>query len=156
MAAARDIVIIGGGHNALVTAFYLARKGHKPLVVERRVIVGGAAVTEEFHPGFRCSALAHAAGPILPAIAKDMDLARHGLHAAEPAVRLFAPSPDGRALRSTTLRNITASSRRSIAPPESSAACNRSRRPTSASLRATMSGNSLSSAAESEASAKKK
>ena len=97
-AAARDIVIIGGGHNALVTAFYLARKGRKPLVLERRPIVGGCAVTEEFHPGFRCSTLAHAAGPLLPAIAKDMDLARHGLQLIEPAVRLFAPSLDGRAL----------------------------------------------------------
>jgi phytoene dehydrogenase-like protein len=97
-AAARDIVIIGGGHNALVTAFYLARKGRKPLVLERRSIVGGCAVTEEFHPGFRCSTLAHAAGPLLPAIAKDMDLARHGLQTLEPPVRVFAPALDGRAL----------------------------------------------------------
>lgn len=98
MAAVRDIVIIGGGHNALVAAFYLARKGYKPLVLERRPIVGGAAVTEEFHPGFCCSTLAHAAGPLLPEIVAGMQLARHGLQITEPAVRLFAPSPDGRAL----------------------------------------------------------
>ncbi|MGC1911264.1 MAG: FAD-dependent oxidoreductase, partial [Candidatus Acidiferrales bacterium] len=83
MAPARDIVIIGGGHNALVTAFYLARKGAKPLVLERRAIVGGAAVTEEFHPGFRCSTVAHAGGPPLSAIVEDMQLARHGLERLE-------------------------------------------------------------------------
>ena len=55
VAAVREIVIVGGGHNALVAAFYLAQKGLKPLVLERRAMVGGAAVTEEFHPGFRCS-----------------------------------------------------------------------------------------------------
>ena len=62
----RDIVIIGGGHNGLVTAFYLAKAGFKPLVLERRAQVGGAAITDEFHPGFRCSTLAHTAGPIRP------------------------------------------------------------------------------------------
>ncbi|MGH9734839.1 MAG: phytoene desaturase family protein [Candidatus Acidiferrales bacterium] len=95
MAAAREIVIIGGGHNALVTAFYLARKGLKPLVVERRAIVGGAAVTEEFHPGFRCSTLAHAGGPPLASIVSDMQLARHGLQKLESPVRIFAPTPYG-------------------------------------------------------------
>lgn len=99
MAPARDIVILGGGHNALVTAFYLAKKGFKPLVLERRAIVGGAAVTEEFHPGFRCSTLAHAAGPLLPEIGSDMQLARHGLKMIDPDTQLFAPAPDGRALR---------------------------------------------------------
>lgn len=98
MAAKRDIVILGGGHNALVAAFYLAQKGFKPLVLERRAVVGGAAVTEEFSPGFRCSTLAHSAGPLLPSIARDMQLARQGLQMIEPSVRLFAPSPDGRAL----------------------------------------------------------
>jgi phytoene dehydrogenase-like protein len=98
MGAARDIVIIGGGHNALVTAFYLARKGFSPLILERRPIVGGAAVTEEFHPGFRCSTLAHAGGPPLASIAADMQLARHGLQKLESPVRIFAPTPDGPAL----------------------------------------------------------
>ena len=98
MAAQRDIIILGGGHNALVTAFYLAKKGHKPLILERRSVVGGAAVTEEFHPGFKCSTVAHAGGPPLAAIVKDMQLARHGLEKLESPVRVFAPSPDGRAL----------------------------------------------------------
>jgi phytoene dehydrogenase-like protein len=95
---AREIVIVGGGHNALVTAFYLARKGLKPLVLERRSIVGGAAVTEEIHPGFRCSTVAHAGGPPHPAIVRDMQLAKHGLEKLESPARLFAPSADGRAL----------------------------------------------------------
>jgi phytoene dehydrogenase-like protein len=98
VAAAREIVIIGGGHNALVAAFYLAKKGLRPLVLERRTIVGGAAVTEEFHPGFRCSTLAHSGGPPLASILKDMQLARHGLERLESPIRLFAPTPDGRAL----------------------------------------------------------
>ena len=95
MAAQRDIVILGAGHNALVTAFYLAKKGHKPFVLERRDVVGGSAVTEEFFPGFKLSTVAHASGPLLSEIANDMQLARHGLQMIEPAARLFAPSPDG-------------------------------------------------------------
>ena len=108
MAALRDIVIIGGGHNALVTAFYLARKGFKPLILERRPIIGGAAVTEEFHPGFRCSTLAHAGGPPLPSIAADMQLVRHGLQKLESPVRIFAPTPDGPALTLFTDRKRSA------------------------------------------------
>ncbi len=98
MAETREIVILGGGHNALVAAFYLAKRGLKPLVLERRAVVGGAAVTEEFYPGFRCSTVAHAGGPPLPSILRDMQLAKHGLVKLESPVRLFAPSPDGRAL----------------------------------------------------------
>jgi phytoene dehydrogenase-like protein len=98
VAAAREIVILGAGHNALVAAFYLAQKGLKPLVLERRAMAGGAAVTEEFHPGFRCSTVAHAGGPPLPSIVRDMQLSKHGLETLESPVRLFAPSLDGRAL----------------------------------------------------------
>lgn len=98
MPEAHDIVIIGGGHNGLVTAFYLAKAGFKPLVLERRAQPGGAAVTEEFHPGFRCSTLAHAAGPILPEIVRAMDLARHGLKLISPDAGVTALSPDGRAM----------------------------------------------------------
>jgi len=98
VAAARDVVIVGGGHNALVTAFYLAKKGLKPLVLERRPIVGGAAVTEEFHPGFRCSTLAHAGGPPLAQIVADMQLGKHGLQKLESPVRIFAPTPNGNSL----------------------------------------------------------
>jgi phytoene dehydrogenase-like protein len=97
-APGRDIVIIGGGHNGLVTAFYLAKAGYKPLVLERSAQVGGAAVTDEFHPGFRCSTLAHAAGPILPSVARDMQLEKHGLRLITPDVCVTALSPDGRAL----------------------------------------------------------
>jgi phytoene dehydrogenase-like protein len=98
MSDARDVVVIGGGHNGLVTAFYLAKAGYKPLVLERRAQPGGAAITEEFHPGFRCSILAHAAGPIRPDIVRDMQLEKHGLRLITPDVGVVALSPDGRAL----------------------------------------------------------
>jgi phytoene dehydrogenase-like protein len=98
MAETRDVIIIGGGHNGLVTAFYLARGGFKPLVLERRALTGGAAITEEFSPGFSCSTLAHSAGPLLPEIVADMQLARHGLKFITPEVAVTALSPDGRAL----------------------------------------------------------
>ena len=94
----RDVVIIGGGHNGLVTAFYLAKAGFKPLVLERNAQVGGAAITEEFHPGFRCSTLAHTAGPIRPDIVRDMELEKHGLISVTPDICVTALSPDGRAL----------------------------------------------------------
>ena len=94
----RDVIIIGGGHNGLVTAFYLAKAGFKPLVLERRPQAGGAAVTEEFSPGFRCSTLAHVAGPIRPDIVRDMQLEQHGLKLITPDVGTVALSPDGRAL----------------------------------------------------------
>ena len=94
----RDVVIIGGGHNGLVTAFYLAKAGFKPLVLERRPQPGGAAITEEFHPGFRGSILAHTAGPIRPDIVRDMQLDRQGLKFITPEVSTVALSPDGRAL----------------------------------------------------------
>ena len=98
MGERRDVVIIGGGHNGLITAFYLAQAGFKPLVLERRQQTGGAAVTEEFSPGFRCSTLAHTAGPVRPDIVRDMDLERHGLKLISPEIGAVALSPDGRAL----------------------------------------------------------
>src|SRR5690349_5980979 len=107
MPDARDVVIIGGGHNGLVTSFYLAKAGYKPLVLERRPEPGGAAITEEFHPGFRCSILAHAAGPLRPDVVRDMQLAKHGLSLITPEVGVVALSPDGRAL---TLYNDVARS----------------------------------------------
>src|SRR6202040_4280276 len=94
----RDIVIIGGGHNGLVTAFYLAKAGFKPLILERRDQVGGAAITDEFHPGFHCSTLAHSAGPIRPDIVRDLKLEKHGLTLITPEVSVTALTPDGRAL----------------------------------------------------------
>jgi len=98
MADKGDVVIIGGGHNGLVTAFYLAKAGMKPLVLERRPQVGGAAVTEEFHPGFQCSTLAHSAGPIRPDIVRDMQLEKHGMKFITPDVSVVSLTPDGRAL----------------------------------------------------------
>jgi phytoene dehydrogenase-like protein len=118
MANSRDIVIVGGGHNALVTAFYLARKGFRPLVLERRPLVGGAAVTEEFHPGFRCSTLAHAGGPPLASILADMQLARHGLQKLESPVRVFAPSSDGHGLTLYTDAKRSAEEIRKVAPKD--------------------------------------
>jgi phytoene dehydrogenase-like protein len=98
VAATPDIVILGAGHNGLVTAFYLARAGLKPLVLERRSVPGGAAATGEFHPGFKCSTLAHACGPLLPSVMHDMQLEKHGLSMLQSPVRIFAPLPDGRGL----------------------------------------------------------
>jgi len=105
-----DIAIIGGGHNGLVTAFYLAKAGFKPLVLERRPQVGGAAITDEFHPGFRCSTLAHTAGPIRPDIVRDMQLEKHGLRLITPETCVTALSPDGRALSLYTDQNKSAQS----------------------------------------------
>jgi phytoene dehydrogenase-like protein len=90
-----DVIIIGGGHNGLVAACYLANAGLKTLVLERREIVGGGSVTEEIHPGFRCSTLDHTTGPLLPHIFKDLDLNRHGLELIKPTVRALALNPDG-------------------------------------------------------------
>src|SRR5229473_2131242 len=92
------IIIIGAGHNGLVTAYYLAKAGFKPLVLERREIIGGACVTEEFHPGFRCSTLATSTGPLLPQIVRDLQLERHGVEFIKPTVRVFSPHANGRSL----------------------------------------------------------
>jgi len=109
----RNVIIIGAGHNGLVAAFYLARAGFKPLVLERRPVVGGAAVTAEFHPGFRASVLDGAAGPLAPTVAKDMQLEHHGAQWLEPKCRVFAPSQDARAL---LLHTSAAESAKRIAP----------------------------------------
>jgi phytoene dehydrogenase-like protein len=97
MTGRRD-VIIGAGHNGLVTACLLARAGLKPLVLERREIVGGSAVTGEIHPGFRCPTLFHTAGAPILEVARELDLGRHGLHVIQPPVRLFAASPGARGI----------------------------------------------------------
>jgi phytoene dehydrogenase-like protein len=92
------VVIVGGGHNGLVAAFYLARAGLRPLVLERRDQVGGTTVTGEIIPGFRVPTLAHAFGPLRVDVAADLDLARRGLEVIEPAILSVSPSPDGPAL----------------------------------------------------------
>ena len=93
---AARVVIIGGGHNGLIAAFYLARAGFAPLVLERREVVGGLAATEEIHPGFRCPTLVHVAGPLLPDVVKDLQLPsvkQHScivsLHPNEHALRIY-------------------------------------------------------------------
>jgi phytoene dehydrogenase-like protein len=98
MPIGQRIVLIGGGHNSLVTAFYLAKGGFRPLVLERREFVGGGAITEEFHPGFRASTLAHTMGPIRSDIAADMQLEKFQCHLIHPNPRVFAPTPDGKGL----------------------------------------------------------
>ncbi len=98
MSETRDVIIVGGGHNGLVAAFYLAKAGFKPLVLERRAQVGGAAITEEFHPGFRCSTLAHNTGPLRADIVRDMQLEKHGLKLTTPDVSTVSLLPDGRSL----------------------------------------------------------
>lgn len=99
MTVKRDVVIIGAGHHGLVTAFYLAKAGLKPLVLERRRVAGGAAITDEFHSGFKCSTLAHTGGPLRPEIARAMQLQRHGLQMISPEPRVFALSEDSRSLQ---------------------------------------------------------
>ncbi|CAN7152520.1 phytoene desaturase family protein [Brevundimonas sp. LjRoot202] len=91
-----DVVILGGGHNGLVCAFYLAKAGLKVTVLERRHVVGGAAVTEEFHPGFRNSTASYTVSLLNPKVIADMDLARHGLTVVERKVSNFLPLEDGR------------------------------------------------------------
>jgi phytoene dehydrogenase-like protein len=86
-----DAIIIGGGHNGLVCAFYLARAGLKVTVLEQRGVVGGAAVTEEFHPGFRNSVAAYTVSLLNPKVIRDMDLARHGLRIVERPLSNFLP-----------------------------------------------------------------
>ncbi|HXT61469.1 MAG TPA: NAD(P)/FAD-dependent oxidoreductase [Pyrinomonadaceae bacterium] len=84
------VVIIGAGHNGLVAAYYLAKAGLKPLVLERRETVGGTCVTEEIHPGFRGSMLATSAGPLLPQIANDLKLEKYGVEFITPATQVCA------------------------------------------------------------------
>jgi phytoene dehydrogenase-like protein len=89
-----DVIIIGGGHNGLVCAAYLAEAGLKVLVLERRDVVGGAAVTEEFHPGFRNSVASYTVSLLNPKVIEDLDLHRHGLRIVERKVSNFLPLSD--------------------------------------------------------------
>src|SRR2546421_7314500 len=94
-----DAVIIGGGHNGLVCAAYLAMARLKVVVLERRGIVGGAAVTEEFHPGFRNSVASYTVSLLSPKVIADLRLAEHGLRIVERPVANFLPLDDGRYLK---------------------------------------------------------
>ena len=97
MSRTYDAIIVGGGHNGLVCAAYLAKAGRKVLVLERRHVLGGAAVTEELHPGFHFSVCSYVVSLFRPQIIRDLELARHGLELI-PLECSFTPLPDGRSL----------------------------------------------------------
>ena len=98
MPATSDVLIVGGGHNGLVCAAYLAAAGLKVTVLERRHVVGGAAVTEEFHPGFRNSVASYTVSLLNPKVIRDLDLHGHGLKIVEREIANFLPTEDGRYL----------------------------------------------------------
>lgn len=98
MPIGQRVALIGGGHNALITAFYLAKGGFKPLILERREIIGGGAITEEFHPGFHASTLSHTLGPLRADIAHDLHLHKAEYQILRPDPRVFAPRLDGESL----------------------------------------------------------
>ena len=89
-----DVIVIGGGHNGLVNAAYLARAGKRVLVLERRHVLGGAAVTEEIFPGFRFSVCSYVVSLLRPEIIRELDLPRHGLEIL-PLDGTFTPMPNG-------------------------------------------------------------
>src|SRR5258707_14133378 len=95
---ASDVVIIGSGHNGLTCAAYLGMAGLTVKVVERRAVVGGAAVTEEFFPGFRNSVAAYTVSLLNPRIIADLRLFDHGLRIVERRAQNFLPTPDGQYL----------------------------------------------------------
>src|SRR4051794_23826853 len=86
-----DALVVGAGHNGLVCACYLARAGLKVKVLERRGVVGGAAVTEEFHPGFRNSVAAYTVSLLQPKVIRELRLAEHGLRILERPLANFLP-----------------------------------------------------------------
>src|SRR4249919_151632 len=94
MSTKYDIIVIGGGHNGLVNAAYLAKAGKKVLVLERRHVLGGAAVTEEVYPGFKFSVCSYVVSLLRPEIIRDLDLPRHGLEIL-PLDGTFTPMPSG-------------------------------------------------------------
>ena len=98
MTASRDVVVIGGGHNGLVAAAYLARSGLSTLVCERRGVLGGAAVSEHpFGPGYTVTSLSYVVSLLPPGLVRDLRLASHGYHVF-PQGPYFAPRADGRYL----------------------------------------------------------
>src|SRR3982750_359406 len=101
-----DVLIVGGGHNGLVCGYYLAKAGLKVTVLERRSVVGGAAVTEEFHPGFRNSVASYTVSLLNPKVIKDLDLHGHGLKIVERRMSNFLPIDDRQYLAGTSPEEI--------------------------------------------------
>src|SRR6187397_1621070 len=90
-----DAIIIGAGHNGLVTAAYLAKAGRKVLVLERRERVGGILDTVDLGDGFKAPGIVHTVGRLRKSVIEDLGLVQHGLVTIDPPVRVFAPQPDG-------------------------------------------------------------
>ena len=93
-----DVAIVGGGHNGLTCAAYLARAGRRVIVLEKNAVVGGAAVTEEFYPGFRNSVASYTVSLLNPKVIDDLELTRHGLRIVERPVANYWPVADGAGL----------------------------------------------------------
>jgi phytoene dehydrogenase-like protein len=94
-----NIVVIGGGANGLVAAFYLAKAGHPTLLLERRPIIGGSLVTEEIHPGFHCPTVLHTTPPLPRQVSRAMQLDKQGLEMIKSGIRVLALNPAGEAVR---------------------------------------------------------
>src|SRR5947207_1433706 len=104
---AYDSIIVGAGHNGLVTVAYLAKAGRKVLVLERRDVLGGACVTEELWPGFKVSTAAYVNSLLRPEIIRDLDLKKYGFEMLPRSPSSFTPYPDGRYLMMGPDHNMT-------------------------------------------------
>src|SRR5271157_5033321 len=112
--SSHDVIISGAGHNGLTCAAYLGMAGLKVKVLERRAIVGGASVTEEFFPGFRNSIAAYTVSLLNPKVIADLHLSAHGLRIVERRAQNFVPGLNGRyllAAEGCTKRNVAKLSR---------------------------------------------
>lgn len=115
-----DAIVVGSGHNGLIAAAYMAKAGKSVLVLERRAIIGGATVTEEFFPGYRLSTCSYVCNLLLPEVIRDLELARHGYDVRPFDPQYFVPFPDGRYFMSfldgrKTREQIAKFSRRDVA-----------------------------------------
>jgi phytoene dehydrogenase-like protein len=116
-----DAVVIGAGHNGLVAAASLARGGRHVAVLERRDVIGGILAESEVAPGVRVPAIAHTVGRLRPSLIRTLELERHGLRLIRPAVRAFAPQPEGRPVTMWSDPARTAADLRSASPRDAAA-----------------------------------